>query len=169
MAGSGPVPPRWVVVIPRNQPELFESLRRSLIENAPFRVILDRRERERRRGGGAADGNERRRADRRQRAPVGSFYVAAFTAVESTPRAALPSAGHPSDSPVVTTACPACWVGLTFELPRFPRPPARLEADVVHVGGPKSAQHYAEIQAFTISGRPLLVQRVQAFRQTSDA
>ncbi|MGH7267834.1 MAG: virginiamycin B lyase family protein [Candidatus Rokuibacteriota bacterium] len=51
---------------------------------------------------------------------------------------------------------------LGFEMPRFPTPPARLEAEVVHERGPSATQHYAEIRAFTVSGRPLLVQRVQA-------
>ncbi len=77
---------------------------------------------------------------------------------------AAPLPGAAADSTVVATACPACWVALSFEMPRFPKPPARLEAEVIHVGGLKAAQHYAEIQAFTISGRPLVVQRVQAVR-----
>jgi hypothetical protein len=34
---------------------------------------------------------------------------------------------------------------------------ARLEAEVVPERGPSAIQHYTEIQAFTISGRPLLV------------
>jgi hypothetical protein len=165
MSTPGPVAPRWVVVVPRDQTDLYESLRRSLIHDAPFRVVLDRREGERRRAAGAGGSAERRRTDRRQRAPVGALYVAGLAVSEPEAHAGVLAVA--SESAVVVTACPACWAALSFEMPRFPKPPARLEAEVIHVGGGKASQHYAEIQAFTISGRPLLVQRVQAVRQGS--
>jgi hypothetical protein len=166
MATPGPVAPRWVVVVPRDQPDLYECLRRSLTHDAPFRVVLDRREGERRRASGSGGSTDRRRTDRRQRAPVGALYVAGLAVSEPALHArALPAVAP--DSAVIVTACPACWTALSFEMPRFPKPPARLEAEVIHVGGGKASQHYAEIQAFTISGRPLIVQRVQALRQGS--
>jgi hypothetical protein len=51
--------------------------------------------------------------------------------------------------------------GEGVELTRFPKAPARLDAELVRTSG----QHYAEIQPFTVSGRPLLVRRVQAVRR----
>ncbi len=161
-------PVRWLIVVPRAQRELFERLRQSLKADASFQVTLERRERDRRQGAGGASGAERRRADRRQPRPVGQVYVgaAAREAALALPSLAAALRGAP---PMVTTACPACLVTLSFELPRFPRPPARLDADVVHVDGIGAPQHYAEIQAFTVSGRPLLVGRVQAFRRGTGA
>lgn len=156
-------PVRWLIVVPRDQRELFVRLRQSLKADAPFQVTLERRELERRQGGGGASGPERRRADRRQPRPVGQVYVGAAVGepAPALPPAAAALRGAPT---LVTTACPGCLETLSFELPRFPRPPARLDADIVHVDGVGAPQHYAEIQAFTVSGRPLLIGRVQAFR-----
>jgi hypothetical protein len=59
-------------------------------------------------------------------------------------------------------------VPLEFEMPRFPQPPARLEIQTIHTGDRASGvQHYVEIQAFSATGRPLLLQRNQAFRRAS--
>ncbi len=159
MVGPDQGGPRWLVVIPREQRELYERLRRSLQPDAPFHVILERRQGERRRGGGQTPGAERRRAARRQQQSVGAFFVATIVRADGLPQT-WPAGRDPT---IVTAACPACYAMLTFELPRFPKPPARLDAELVHTAG----QHYAEIQAFTVSGRPLLVQRVQAFRRES--
>lgn len=169
MPGSGDVSARWLVVVDRSRHDLFDLLRESLKPDAPFQVILDQRRGERRRSNATAPGPERRRAERRQQRPTGGLFVGAFVPAEPAPSPAPPATlppPPPATSPVemVTAACPTCWDVLSFELPRFPRPPARLDAEVVHERGPSSTQHYAEIQAFTISGRPLLVQRVEAAR-----
>jgi hypothetical protein len=161
MVGPDPGQPRWLVVIPHEQKELYERLRRSLKAGAPFHVILERRRQDRRRSAGQSPDADRRRADRRQQRPVGSFFTATIMRGDGIPPAGL--AG--GESTVVTAACPACYAMVTFELPRFPKPPARLDAELVHTSG----QHYAEIQAFTVSGRPLLVQRVQALRRESSS
>jgi hypothetical protein len=161
--GSEPRGGRWLVVVPRSDLELYESLRRALKENAPFDVILERRQGERRRAG-QAQGLDRRRSDRRQRAPAGAVYLSGKPPGDAVGPPSSASGVVTAHAAVVDTACPACWVPLSFELPRFPKPPARLEAEVVHVGGPRASQHFAEIQAFTVSGRLLLVQRVQAVR-----
>jgi len=161
MVGPDPGHPRWLVVIPHEQKELYERLRQSLKAGAPFHVILERRRSDRRRSGGQSRDADRRRADRRQQRPVGSFFMATIMRGDGLPPTGL--AG--GESTVVTAACPACFAMVTFELPRFPKPPARLDAELVHTSG----QHYAEIQAFTVSGRPLLVQRVQAFRRDSSS
>jgi hypothetical protein len=55
-----------------------------------------------------------------------------------------------------------CAESVELELPRFPHPPARVEMEVGHSSG--SGQHYAEIAAFTVSGRLILSQRVPARR-----
>jgi hypothetical protein len=132
-------------------------------------VILDRRRGDRRRvDGNGVPGPERRREDRRRQKPAGGLYVGTVVpAGEPSPPAPRPRAATPTgvEHEVVTAACATCWDVLSFELPRFPKPPARLDAEVIHERGPSSTQHYAEIQAFTISGRRLLVQRVQAVRQ----
>ncbi len=165
---SGQNPARWLIVIPRDQRELFERLRQSLPANAPFNVILDRREGARRGPGDATPGPEQREGERRQPQPVGLVYVRAIAREAPVlPSRAAPLRGEPSV--IVTAACPSCLEALSFELPRFPRPPARLDAEVVHVSSGSAPQHFAEIQAFTVSGRPLLVGRVQAFRPRGDA
>lgn len=161
MLGPDQGKPRWLVVIPRDQRELYESLRQGLKPDAPFRVILERRQGERRRSGAADPKAERRRSDRRQQRAVGSLFAATIVRAETTARAS-PVGG---EAAIVHAACPACYAMLSFELPRFPQPPARLDAEVVHAGGGLGAVHYAEIQAFTVSGRPLLVGRVQATRR----
>jgi hypothetical protein len=158
---------RWLIVVQPDQRELYERLRESLRPDAPFEVILERRKGERRGAGrGPSPGPERRQRERRQRTAIGLFYVAGSPQAENGARPILPPAAaaiRPGPE-VVTVACPSCLAMLNFELPRFPRPPARLEAEVVHVAGPGAVQHFAEIQAFTLTGRPLLVGRVQAVR-----
>jgi hypothetical protein len=161
MVGPDPGQPRWLVVIPHEQKELYERLRQSLKAGAPFHVILERRRGDRRRSGGRGPAADRRRSDRRQQHPVGALFTATIVRGDGLAPGGL--AG--GKSTVVTAACPACYAMVTFELPRFPKPPARLDAELVHTSG----QHYAEIQAFTVSGRPLLVQRVQAFRRQSSS
>ncbi len=161
MLGRDQGKPRWLVIVPRDQRDLYESLRQGLKPDAPFHVILERRQGERRRSSGASPKGERRRANRRQQQPVGSFFVATIVRAEAMTRPS-PLGAEPT---IVNTACPACSAMLSFELPRFPQPPARLDAEVVHSGGVGGTQHYAEIQAFTVSGRPLLIGRVQTTRR----
>lgn len=161
MVGPDQGTPRWLVIIPRDQRHLYESLRKGLKPDAPFHVILERRQGERRRSSGASAQGERRRAARRRQQPVGSFFVATIVRAEAMTQPSPLGAGPT----IVNAACPACYAMLSFELPRFPQPPARLDAEVVHSGGVGGAQHYAEIQAFSVSGRPLLVGRIQTTRR----
>ncbi len=162
--------PRWILVVNEGQLELYELLRQSLTADSPVRLLLDRRKGDRRRGNGGPPVIERRRSERRRRQPIGWVYVEPIAPLGppavagATPRG---TALVPNAPEIVTAACPTCYAVLKFEMPRFPKPPARLDADVVHVGVGAQIQHYAEIQAFTISGRPLVVQRVQAIRYAS--
>jgi hypothetical protein len=160
-------PARWLIVIPQDQRELFERLRQSLPADAPFNVILDRRQGERPGADPSAPQTEPRRAERRQPQPVGLVYVRAIA--RAAPAVPSPAVLRGEPSIVVTAACPSCLQALSFELPRFPRPPARLDAEVVHVASGSAPQHFAEIQAYTVSGRPLLVGRVQVFRPQGEA
>src|SRR5262249_4328411 len=100
-----------------------------------------------------------RGSDRRQQRPVGALLQAMLVRDDGC----LPAGPAGSDSTVVSAACPACYAMVTLELPRSPKAPARLDAELVHTSG----QPDAEIHALTVSGRPLLVQRVQAFRRES--
>jgi hypothetical protein len=139
--------PRWLIVVEREQRELYELLRKSLRPDAPFDVVLDRRQGEQR--SEAADGSQdRRRSNGAERAPIGLLFLRV-------------SLAGPVGATTLTRPCPDCDLMPAFEMPRFPQPPARLEAEVVHTG-PARDQHYADIYAFTVSGRSLLVQRVRA-------
>ena len=62
MVGPDTGQPRWVVVIPHEQKELYERLRQSLKAGAPFHVILERRRDDRRRGGSRTPDADRRRS-----------------------------------------------------------------------------------------------------------
>ena len=159
---------RWLIVVQPNQSDLYEALRQSIKDDSPVMVIYDRRFRERRRGSESSRG-DRRRTDRRQRRPGGWLYeceVLRIEPAEDTGAAAAKRREAPPD--VGTRACPECGVPLEFEMPRFPQPPARLEIQTIHAAarGP-GVQHYVEIQAFSATGRPLLLQRNQARRRTS--
>jgi hypothetical protein len=160
---------RWVIVVPRDQRELHDRLRERLRGDPWFQVLLERRQGDRRRAAGNGRSADRRRADRRQQRPIGLVYLTALSCPDVTLDLPAPASAARSAPTLVTAACPACSAMLHFELPRFPKPPARLDAEVVHVGGTGMPLHYAEIQAFTVSGRPLLIGRVQAFRPTPGA
>jgi len=149
--------PRLVVVVQPNQRDLYKLLRQRLEEIAL--VIADRRQRERR-SGRSGEGPERRHGDRRRRRPRAWFYPAETLDVHATE-------GHasaiPSGAQILTKDCPTCAMVVRVEMPRFPRPPARLETDVIHMQqANRGVVHYVEIQAFTASGRPLLVHRVRS-------
>jgi hypothetical protein len=139
--------PRWLIVVEREQRELYELLRKSLQPDAPFDVVLDRRQGDPR-GNAPERSQDRRRGAEGERAPIGLLFLRV-------------SLAGPVVATVLTRACPDCDLVPAFEMPRFPQPPARLEADVIHTG-PARDQHYADIYAFTVSGRSLLVQRVRA-------
>lgn len=159
---------QWLIVVQPHQPDLYEALRRSIKEESPVMVIYDRRFRERRRGSESSRG-DRRRTDRRQRRPRGWLYECEILRVAQVEEPAA-AAGRRREAPPDhgTRACPECGVPLEFEMPRFPQPPARLEIQVIHAGDRGSGvQHYVEIQAFSAAGRPLLLQRNQAFRRAS--
>ena len=156
--------PRWFLVVKADQRELLEVLQKRL-EGSGVEVLLDRRTRERRRGslGPAMD---RRSTERRRQRPLAVLSVAPM------PEAARPTPSHEPGrrgaaaprNGAVTHRCPKCAEQVELELPRFPHPPARVEMEVGHASG--NGQHYAEIAAFTVSGRLILSQRVPARRQT---
>jgi hypothetical protein len=160
---------RWVIVVPRAERELYDRLRERLGGDASFRVLLERRQGDRRRAASDGRSGDRRRSDRRQQRPVGLVYLAAVSCPDVIFDLPAPATAANRGPTLITAACPACAAMLSFELPRFPKPPARLDAEVLHVGGVGTPLHYAEIQAFTVSGRPLLIGRIQALRPTSSS
>jgi hypothetical protein len=156
MRQGGARGPRWLLVIAAGERELHDLLRRHL-DGTGVQVLLDRRRRDRRRAS-AGPAIERRTGERRRAGWAGLI-------AEAT-RAAAPAeaaAGAPDDSPA--PRCPRCGATLDVELPRFPHPPARIEVEVTHVETSGREAHYAEIAAFSVSGRRLLSQRVPARRR----
>ena len=149
--------PRWVIIVQQDQGEVYEELRRRL-EGTPVRVVLDRRQGERRRDLDAA--RPRRGPDRRRGRPLAWLYPAVAESATGPP--------GPEASPgTVTDTCALCGASLEWELPRFPQPPARFEARVRHLGESLTdASHVVEVEAFTATGRPLLVHRAPARRRS---
>jgi hypothetical protein len=82
--------------------------------------------------------------------PAGETAAAAGRALEAGPAGPM---------------CPGCGATLDVELPRFPQPPARIEIEVTHLETSGREEHYADIAAFSVSGRRLLSQRVPARRR----
>jgi hypothetical protein len=155
----------WLIVLQPNQRALYEVLRRSLKEESPVTVIYDRRSRERRRGS-VSSRSDRRRTDRRQRRPSGWFYEAEIVRIVAEPPAREEAPGsRPASAPTrASLVCADCGAELEFEMPRFPQPPARLDTEPIHTG----LQHFVEIHAFSVTGRPLLSQRNQAWRRGTE-
>ncbi len=163
--GTNGSKPHWFLVVKPNEHALYEVLRQRL-EGSGVEVLLDRRSRERRRGslGPAMD---RRTNDRRRPRPIALLSVAAVSedasAVAQPARAATPAVSARNGA--VTHRCPTCSESVELELPRFPHPPARVEMEVGHANGAgRETQHYVEIEAFTVSGRLIMSQRVPARR-----
>ncbi len=160
--GTGP---RWYLVVKPDQRELYETLKERL-EGSGVEVLLDRRSRERRRGS-LGPTMDRRTVERRRQRPLALLSVATATAPQKAAEsAAAQSAAAPRLRNVaVTHRCPTCAEAVELELPRFPHPPARVEMEVGHTtGNGRDGHHYAEIAAFTVSGRLILSQRVPARR-----
>ena len=160
--------PRWYLVLQPGQKALYDLLQARLA-GSEVAVILDRRQRERRRGSFGPT-MERRAVDRRRQRPIGMVAAAGAAAPLVAP---IPAGGRAVDaeagrqpSTTASQRCPTCSVILEMELPRFPHPPARVDLEIGHVGTNGSdIQHYAEIAAFTVSGRILLSQRLPARSQ----
>jgi hypothetical protein len=153
---------RWVIVVKPDERALFDVLRQRL-DGSGVEVILDRRSRERRRGS-LGPPMDRRVTDRRRQRPIAlvaesqALADVVPAAVSTRPREAAARPGP------VTQRCPTCYESVELELPRFPHPPARVEMEVGHAKGNGREAHYAEIAAFTVSGRLILSQRVPARR-----
>jgi len=160
--GTGP---RWLLVVKPDQRELFEILRRRL-DGSGVEILIERRRRERRRGS-LGPTMDRRATERRRQRPIGLLSAAASQeAAAPAPAGTSPLAAtaRPQNA-AVTHPCPTCAAPVELELPRFPHPPARVEMEVAHItGNGRDGQHYAEIAAFTVSGRLILSQRVPARR-----
>jgi hypothetical protein len=169
--GTGP---RWYLIVRPDERELFEVLKARL-EGSGVEVLVDRRSRERRRGslGPAMD---RRSVERRRQRPIAVMSVvsasegvaptaSASAATAPPPAAAAPLTAARPQAEAVRHRCPTCAESVELELPRFPHPPARVEMEVGHTtGNGRDGHHYAEIAAFTVSGRLILSQRVPARR-----
>jgi hypothetical protein len=148
--------PRWIIVVRRDRAELRDQLRRSFARAAWVEVVLDRRTGDRRRESGAA-ATEARAVERRGRAG------------DRGQRAAY-RLGHRGDgfevyeaTALVPATCSDCGGALSFEMPRFAEPPARLDLRVVHESSHgRSGRHVVELQSFSATGRPLLASRITA-------
>ncbi len=159
------MPRRWLIIVQPHQQELYDLLKRSLPHDAPITLMYERRLRERRRGSDAPR-LDRRRVDRRRRRGSALIYEGGGQTTgecHAPPVASAKAVG--SGQPEMSKTCPECGVGLQFEMPRFPQSPARVDIEVIHTRAPSGVQHQVEIAAFSWSGRPLLVQRVQVSRQ----
>jgi hypothetical protein len=157
---------RWYLIVKPDQRELYDVLKARLAGSG-VEVLVDRRSRERRRGslGPAMD---RRSVERRRQRPIAVMSVATApedAGVAPAPAATAPGAARRLTNVAVTHRCPTCAESVELELPRFPHPPARVEMEVSHAtGNGRDGRHYAEIAAFTVSGRLILSQRVPARR-----
>ena len=154
--------PHWYLVVKPDQHELFEVLKQRL-EGSGVEVVLDRRHRERRRGS-LGPTMDRRSTERRRQRPLALLSTAKPKGPASPAKPEPQAAPRSQPSVAVTHRCPTCAEPVELELPRFPHPPARVEMEVEHGAG--NGHHYAEIAAFTVSGRLILSQRVPA-RRTS--
>jgi hypothetical protein len=158
---------RWYLIVRPDQPELYDVLT-SRLEGSGVEVLVDRRSRERRRGslGPAMD---RRSVERRRQRPIAVMSVVTAPAdaagTASAPAATTAAAASRPRAEAVRHRCPTCAESVELELPRFPHPPARVEMEVGHAtGNGRDGHHYAEIAAFTVSGRLILSQRIPARR-----
>ena len=166
MERNGTTHPRWLLVVKPDQRELFDVLRKRL-DGSGVEVLVERRHRERRRGSFGPT-MDRRATDRRRQRPIALLSVAAAPQDISAPVpvvAAPRGVAAPPPNAAVTHQCPTCAAAIELDLPRFPHPPARVEMEVGHLtGNGRDGQHYAEIAAFTVSGRLILSQRIPARR-----
>jgi hypothetical protein len=159
---------RWYLIVRPDQGDLYDVLRARL-EGSGVEVLVDRRSRERRRGSFGPT-MDRRSVERRRQRPIAVMSVATAPqeATAPAPEPAVQRAAAAARRPAslaVTHRCPTCAEAVELELPRFPHPPARVEMEVSHAtGNGRDGHHFAEIAAFTISGRLILSQRVPARR-----
>jgi hypothetical protein len=144
--------PRWIVVVQATQAELCAWLQERLGDQAL--VLIERRDQDRRRETQRV-GNERRLASRRQQRFVARVYEAA--AVEGLQPEK--EGGRALAALEALARCAACGRLLTYELPRFPQAPARIDVEAVHLS---PITHAVDIRAVTRSGRLLVNQRVRA-------
>ena len=90
--------PRWLIVVRRDRPELYENLRQSFELDARVRVILDRRQADRRRAGIPVE-TDRRRESRRQSPAAHELAFwghAGFSVASDTVGQGMPSSGRPA-------------------------------------------------------------------------
>ncbi|HEV8308467.1 MAG TPA: hypothetical protein VGW35_12435 [Methylomirabilota bacterium] len=157
---------RWLIVVQQGQRDLYEFLRHNFKPEAAVDLIYERRAGERRRGGNAPR-SDRRQADRRQRRPTAWFFQDGLrdngrSPAETSGRA---EAARKPAAEIPSRRCPECGLVVAFELPRFPQPPSRIEVEVMHPKHSPGGRHQIEVAAYSASGRPLLVQRIQASPQ----
>ncbi|HEV8309443.1 MAG TPA: hypothetical protein VGW35_17420, partial [Methylomirabilota bacterium] len=153
---------RWLIVVQQGHRELYEFLRQNFMAEAPIDLIYERRVGERRRGGNAPR-SDRRQADRRQRRPTAWFFQGGLRDAGRSP---AETSGRAETAPkpaaeIGSKRCPECGLVVGFEMPRFPQPPSRIEVEVIHLKDSAAGRHQIEVAAFSGSGRPLLVQRIQ--------
>jgi hypothetical protein len=153
--GVAPARSRWVIVVPVDRPDAYESLRRSFARSAWVDVVMDRRRGQSGAAAGAGAPVDRRTVGHRSTLPDPTreppFRLAhrgdGCEVYESTG----PEAGR----------CPECAALVSVELPRFVEPPVRLELIVRHEPIPADrSRHVVELQSFSPTGRVLLATRL---------
>ena len=141
--------PKWLILVDRQHPDLYEVLRRALREEPSVKVAWERRARSSPPRAGTAP--------ERRRAPQG--VAAGLVAVARPPDAGAAAPPRRESPGHGTLECPECGVTCAYEPPTFPQPPARLDVTIVHGSG---QQHTVELQAFTATGRLLMSHRARA-------
>jgi hypothetical protein len=157
--GITPARSRWVIVVPMDRREAYDTLRRNFARSPWVDVVVDRRRGERRQEGGGTPPVERRRA--RGRGTLGRqgdpTAEAAFRLAHQVDGCEVYEFTGPESG-----RCPECGAAVSVELPRFVEPPVRLELLIRHELGPAKNQprHVVELQSFSPTGRVLLATRL---------
>ena len=146
--------PKWLILVAREHPELYELLGHALREEPSVKVAWERRQRSSAPRTGALP-------DRR-RATLGVAAGLIAIAHPSDAGAGAPPSREPAG--LGTIACPVCEITFVYETPTFPQPPARLDVTIFH-GSAKAPQHTVELQAFSATGRLLLSHHTRANRR----
>jgi len=144
-----------MIVVLANRSELYSKLRRNFERAGRVEVVVDRRRGDRRQRSSPVE-RDWRLSDRRNGA--GESQATAYRLAQRGDGFEVYEAAGP-----VRTRCPDCGVTVRCEMPRFAEPPSRLELDVVHeINHARYARHFAELRAFTATGRLLLSYRTMA-------
>lgn len=150
-------PPRWTIVVRAADTALYAKLREQFVGASWVAVHLDRRRGDRRQATGLPE-VERRWANRRANRE-GSPLPRSHRLSHEPPGCAV----YELVDLEAATDCPTCGQTVWFEMPRFGEPPRRLELKVDHEDvTPRRPRHIVDVDAFGVTGRPLLNFRVVA-------